>query len=65
MSPETRIKLHTWLAVIWLVLTIVTTAWAWAVQKDILLGWITFMSGYANVGTHWSAREGAAPSAEA
>jgi hypothetical protein len=66
MSPEGRIRLHTWAAWIWLGLTIVTTVWAVIYPgHPLLLAWLVFMSGYAIVGTHWSAKEGAAPSAEA
>jgi hypothetical protein len=58
--------MHTWLAWVWLGLTLITTAAAWWWHdQPWLLAWITFMSGYALTATHWSAREGAAPSAEA
>lgn len=64
MTPEQRIRLHTWLAWLWLGLTLATTAAAmrWP-EHPWLLAWVICMSGYANVVGHWSAREGAAPSA--
>jgi hypothetical protein len=64
MTPEQRIRLHTWLAWLWLALTVGTTAAA-IIWHDAtwLLAWLVFMSGYAIVSTHWAAREGAAPSA--
>ena len=64
MSPEARIRLHTWLAWLWLALTLATTgaAMRWP-EHPWLLAWVICMSGYANVVGHWSAREGAAPSA--
>lgn len=64
-DPEHRITLHTYAAWIWLVLTLLTTAAAmrWP-EHPWLLAWIITMSGYANVVGHWSAREGAAPSAQ-
>jgi hypothetical protein len=66
MTPEQRIRLHTWLAWLWLALTIVTTAWAvYDHEHPLLLAWLVFMSGYAIVSTHWAGREGAAPSAPA
>jgi hypothetical protein len=64
MTPEQRIRLHTWLAWLWLGLTLATTAWAvYAPDSQFLAAWIIAMSGYANVCGHWGAREGAAPSA--
>ena len=63
-DPARMIGVHSWLALVWLALTIGTTVWA-LVSPDnrYLLAWVIFMSGYANVASHWSAREGAAPSA--
>lgn len=63
MSPHARIRLHTILAGIWLVLALGTTFWSvWDPENKYLLAWLVFMSAYANVVGHWSAREGAAPS---
>jgi hypothetical protein len=62
-EPKSRILLHTWASGVWLVLTIATTLWALWIG-EYLLGWLTFMSGYANVVGHLSAREGAQPSAK-
>ena len=64
-DPERRITLHTWAAWIWVGLTLATTAAAliWP-DHPAVLAWIITMSGYANVVGHWSAREGAAPSAQ-
>lgn len=58
-------RLHTAAAWIWLTLTLFTTAAAmvWP-EHPWLLAWVIAMSGYANVVGHWSAREGAAPSAK-
>jgi len=65
VSPEVRIKLHTWLACLWFMLAILTTGWAfYDPENRFLLAWIIFMSAYANTASHWSAREGAAPSAD-
>jgi hypothetical protein len=65
VTPASRIRLHTYLAWVWLGLTVVTTAWAvWMPDSKLLMGWLIAMSGYAIVSTHWAAREGAAPSAE-
>lgn len=64
MSPEQRMRLHAGAAVLWLVLAIATTGWAiWDSDSKFLLAWVIFMSAYANTASHWSAREGAAPSA--
>lgn len=65
MGPEARIRLHTTLAWAWLALTPATTAAApaWP-EHPRLLARVIAMSGYANVCGHWSAKEGAAPSAE-
>jgi hypothetical protein len=64
VSPEARIRLHTWLARLWLALAVATTGWAlWSPDNRYLLAWVIFMSAYANTASHWSAREGAAPSA--
>lgn len=65
MSPEQRMRLHAGAAVLWLVLAIATTGWALAMPDNrYLLAWVIFMSAYANTASHWSAREGAAPSAK-
>lgn len=65
MTPEARIKLHEVLAGVWAVLALGTTGWAlYDNENKFLLAWVIFMSAYANVVGHWSAREGAAPSAE-
>jgi hypothetical protein len=65
MTPAARIRMHTWLAWVWLVLAVGTTGWAfWQPENRYLLAWIVFMSAYANCCGHWSAREGAAPSAK-
>ena len=63
-EPELRIRLHTWLALLWVALTVITTIWAWVVERNPLMAWVIFMSGYALSATHWAAREGAAPSAK-
>jgi fatty acid desaturase len=65
MSPEQRIRLHTWLAWLWAALTVVTTAAAvfWP-GHPLLMAWLIFISCYAIVSTHWAAKEGAAPSAK-
>lgn len=64
MAPETTVKIHTALAIVWLVLAVGTTGWAfWDPENRYLLGWIVFMSGYANVAGHLAARAGAGPSA--
>lgn len=64
-DPKRMIGVHSWLALVWLVLTLGTTVLAVVIPDNrYLLAWIVFMSGYANVVGHWSAREGAAPSAE-
>lgn len=65
MSPAARMQLHKWLAWIWFALAIVTTGWAlYDPDNRYLLAWVIFMSAYANTASHWSAHEGAAPSAE-
>ena len=65
LSPHARVRLHEVLAVVWGVLTVATTAAAVAwPEHPLLLAWITFMSGYALMVGHWSAKEGAAPSEE-
>lgn len=62
-DPMQMQHVHPYLMLIWAVLTLATTAWAiWV--GEYLLAWLTFMSGYANVGAHWAAYQGAAPSAE-
>lgn len=64
LSPTARMRVHQGLVALWVVLTIGTTAWAvWAPQSSLLMPWLIFVSCYAIVGTHWSAYEGAAPSA--
>ena len=64
MTPEARMRLHSWGAWIWLALAIGTTSWAfYDPDNRYLLAWVIFMSAYANFVGHWSAREGAAPSA--
>jgi hypothetical protein len=63
-DPARMIGVHSWLALLWLALTFGTTVLAmWFPEHPYLLAWVIFMSGYANVASHWSAREGAAPSA--
>jgi hypothetical protein len=62
-DPERMMPIHLTGVVVWIILTLATTAWALWI-KEYLLAWVTFMSGYANVGTHLSAYQGAAPSAE-
>lgn len=65
MSPEGRIRLHEIMAGCWTVLALGTTGWAlWDPENKFLLAWVIFMSAYANVVGHWSAKEGAAPSQE-
>lgn len=66
MSPHARIRLHEVMAGVWAVLTLGTTgaAMLWP-EHPWLLAWVICMSGYANVVGHWSAKEGAAPSAGA
>lgn len=65
MSPEQRMRLHAGAAVLWLVLAVATTGWALVMPDNhYLLAWVIFMSAYANTASHWSAREGAAPSAK-
>ena len=55
-------SLHGWLAVVWFILTVITTALALIFpEHPWLLAWVIFMSGYANVASHWAAREGATP----
>jgi hypothetical protein len=57
------VTVHTWAAGIWLVLAVLTTAWAIVTPDNpYLLAWIVFMSGYANVGAHLAGRAGAGPS---
>lgn len=64
MSPRQRMRLHAGAALLWLGLAIATTAWALLMPDNrYLLAWVIFMSAYANTASHWSAREGAAPSA--
>lgn len=64
-DPEQRMRLHAWAAWIWLVLTVVTTVLAVLFpEHPWLMAWVIAMSGYAIVVGHWSAREGAAPSAK-
>jgi hypothetical protein len=63
-DPEHRMTLHAYAAWLWLALAILTTAWAlYDPENRYLLAWVIFMSAYANTASHWSAREGAAPSA--
>jgi hypothetical protein len=65
VTPEQRIRLHTWAAWAWLALAVATTTWAlYQPDNRYLLAWVIFMSAYANTASHWSAREGAAPSAK-
>jgi hypothetical protein len=65
VTPAARIRMHTWLAWAWLVLAVGTTGWAlYDPENRYLLAWVIFMSAYANCVGHWSAKEGAAPSAE-
>jgi hypothetical protein len=64
-DPARMIRVHGWAALVWLVLAILTTAWAlYDPENRYLLAWVVFMSAYANCASHWSAREGAAPSAK-
>jgi hypothetical protein len=63
MSPEARMRLHLWLVWLWIVLTIATTVLALYLGESPFMAWVIAISGYANVCGHWSAREGAAPSA--
>lgn len=64
-DPKRMMAVHGWLAALWLALAVGTTAWAfYDPESRYLLAWLVFMSAYANAGAHWSARQGAAPSAE-
>jgi hypothetical protein len=65
VTPEQRIRLHSWAAWLWLALAVATTGWALVDSENhALLAWVIFMSAYANTASHWSAKEGAAPSAD-
>lgn len=63
-DPKQRIRLHTRMAIGWFVLTNITAALALYLGESPFVAWIVWMSGYANAGAHWAAREGAAPSAK-
>ena len=64
-DPKMMAHVHGWLAVVWAVLTVLTTAWALiAPEHPWLLAWVIAMSGWANTAAHWGARQGAAPSAK-
>lgn len=64
MSASTAVRVHNWAAGVWLALALGTTGWAlYDPENRYLLAWVIFMSAYANTASHWSAREGAAPSA--
>ena len=63
-DPKRMIKVHGVLALLWVVLALGTTVWAVLdSESKYLLAWVIWMSGYANAAAHWSARQGAAPSA--
>lgn len=64
-DPAKMAGVHGYLAALWLALAALTTVWAVLDPENrYLLAWVIFMSGYANAGAHWAARQGAAPSAE-
>jgi hypothetical protein len=64
-NPEKMIVVHTWMAIIWALLSLATTIAAVVFPDNrFLLAWVIFMSGYANTVGHWAARQGAAPNAE-
>lgn len=52
-KPAAR-NIHTTLALFWVAMILPTLLW-WS--QSIL--WVAFMSLYANIAAHWSAREGA------
>jgi len=54
------VRIHTLMAVVWSLAVIPTLLW-W---RDSVL-WVAFMSLYANIAAHWSAREGARAEREA
>ena len=62
-DAHTSVRIHTWMAGVWLILALVTTGWAiWDPENKFLLAWVIFMSGYANVAAHLAGRAGAGPS---
>ena len=64
-DPKAMAKVHGALALVWLVLAILTTVWAlYDPENEYLLAWVIAMSAEAHAAAHWSARQGAAPSAE-
>lgn len=65
LSPQARMRIQLGLVVLWVVLTIGTTAAAVLYPgHPLLLPWLIFISCYAIVATHWAGFEGAAPSAK-
>lgn len=54
MRKLTPRQTHTALAAFWVCMIIPTLLW---LSQSIL--WVAFMSLYANIAAHWSAREGA------
>ena len=63
-NPVIMAKVHGILVLVWITLAIATTSWAlYDPDSKYLLAWVIAMSAYANAAAHWSARQGAAPSA--
>ena len=60
MANAAHARMHGWLAVGWLALTLGTTVLAVIFpEHPWLLAWVIFMSGYALTVSHWAAREAA------